>query len=85
MHVVALPVSKLVFHQLPVIQYTQRGSLRSILNSSEQWQEYTPVARHQILYDIAVGMAYLHEQNVFHRDLKRYCYLYTIVYVTITT
>jgi serine/threonine protein kinase len=82
MHVVALPVSKLVFHQLPVIQYTQRGSLRSILNSSEQWQEYTPVARHQILYDIAVGMAYLHEQNVFHRDLKRFVIM---LYVTIIT
>eukprot|EP00953_Heterococcus_sp_UTEX-ZZ885_P001218 1164-Heterococcus_DN1.PRE.1 len=53
-----------------VMKYTQKGSLRSILNATEQWQEYTPVARHQILYDIAVGMAYLHEQNVFYRDLK---------------
>eukprot|EP00953_Heterococcus_sp_UTEX-ZZ885_P017845 9983-Heterococcus_DN1.PRE.8 len=63
-------IDALLLHCASCLQYTQQGSLRSILNSIEQWQEYTPVARHQILYDIAVGMAYLHEQNVFHRDLK---------------
>jgi serine/threonine protein kinase len=49
----------------------QRGSLRSVLNSVDIWQEYTPMMRHQILYDIAEGMAYLHDNNVLHRDLKR--------------
>jgi serine/threonine protein kinase len=53
-------------------QYMQRGSLRSILNTSELWQQYTPVMRHQILCDVTEAMTYLHSQNVFHRDLKRY-------------
>jgi serine/threonine protein kinase len=50
----------------------QRGSLRLVLNNSESWQQYTPIMRHQILCDVTEGMAYLHNQNVFHRDLKRY-------------
>jgi serine/threonine protein kinase len=54
-------------------QYMERGSLRNVLSVSEQWQEYTPAMRHQILCDVAEGMAFLHAQDVFHRDLKRYC------------
>jgi serine/threonine protein kinase len=50
----------------------QRGSLRLILNTAESWQQYTPVMRHQILCDVTEAMTYLHSQNVFHRDLKRY-------------
>jgi serine/threonine protein kinase len=52
-------------------QYMQRGSLRSVMNDTDVWQEYTPIVRHQILCDIAEGMSYLHANNVFHRDLKR--------------
>jgi serine/threonine protein kinase len=55
----------------------QRGSLRSVLNAADQWQQYTPVMRHQILCDIAEGMAYLHDQDVFHRDLKSHNVLIT--------
>jgi serine/threonine protein kinase len=51
----------------------ERGSLRNVLNVSEQWQDYTPAMRHQILCDVAEGMAFLHSRDVFHRDLKRYC------------
>jgi serine/threonine protein kinase len=50
----------------------QRGSLRLILNTPELWQQYTPTMRHQILCDVTEAMTYLHSQNVFHRDLKRY-------------
>jgi serine/threonine protein kinase len=50
----------------------QRGSLRSVLNTAESWQQYTPVMRHQILCDVTEALTYLHGQNVFHRDLKRY-------------
>jgi serine/threonine protein kinase len=53
-------------------QYMHRGSLRLVLNTPEQWQQYTPLMRHQILCDVAEGMAYLHSQDVYHRDLKRY-------------
>jgi serine/threonine protein kinase len=59
------------------MQYMQRGSLRSVLDSAEQWQQYAPVMRHQILCDIAEGMAYLHDQDVFHRDLKSHNVLIT--------
>jgi serine/threonine protein kinase len=55
----------------------QRGSLRSVLDSAEQWQQYSPELRHQILCDIAEGMAHLHEQDVFHRDLKSHNVLLT--------
>jgi serine/threonine protein kinase len=60
-------------------QYMHRGSLRTVLSASEQWlQEYTPHVRHQILRDVAEGMAFLHAQDVFHRDLKRYYTHYSI-------
>jgi serine/threonine protein kinase len=52
-------------------QYMHRGSLRTVLSAAEQWQEYTPYMRHQLLCDVAEGMAFLHTKDVFHRDLKR--------------
>jgi serine/threonine protein kinase len=51
-------------------QCMQRGSLRSVLNTAESWQQYTPVMRHQILCDVTEALTYLHGQNVFHRDQK---------------
>jgi serine/threonine protein kinase len=54
-----------------------RGSLRGVLNTPEQWQQYTPLMRHQILCDVAEGMAYLHTQDTFHRDLKSHNVLIT--------
>jgi serine/threonine protein kinase len=60
-------------------QYMHRGSLRTVLSATEQWQqEYTPHMRHQILYDVAKGMAFLHAQDIFHRDLKRYYIQYSL-------
>jgi serine/threonine protein kinase len=64
---------------LLVLQYMERGSLRNILNVSFSWKEFTPSLRHQILVDIAQGMQYVHDQQVFHRDLKRYITHYMIV------
>jgi serine/threonine protein kinase len=54
-----------------------RGSLRGVLNTPELWQQYTPLMRHQILCDVAEGMAYLHTQDTFHRDLKSHNVLIT--------
>ena len=52
-------------------QYMQHGSLRQVLNRHVQWAQYLPAARAQILRDAAAGMAFLHANDLFHRDLKR--------------
>ena len=58
-------------------QYMHRGSLRQVLNSTESWSEFTPVMKHQLLCDISDGMQFLHDQEVFHRDLKSHNVLIT--------
>jgi serine/threonine protein kinase len=54
-----------------------RGSLRQALNSTESWSEFTPKMKHQLLCDISDGMQFLHDQDVFHRDLKSHNVLIT--------
>jgi serine/threonine protein kinase len=54
-----------------------RGSLRQVLNSTESWSEFTSAMKHQLLCDISDGMQFLHEQEVFHRDLKSHNVLIT--------
>ena len=51
-------------------QYMELGSLRTQLDSPEMWAQFTPAMRDQVIMDVAEGMAFLHERNVFHRDLK---------------
>jgi serine/threonine protein kinase len=54
-----------------------RGSLRQVLNSTESWSEFAPKMKHQLLCDISDGMQFLHNQDVFHRDLKSHNVLIT--------
>jgi serine/threonine protein kinase len=49
----------------------KHGSLRQVLNTPTMWAQFAPTARHQVLHDIASGMAFLHANNVQHTDLKR--------------
>jgi serine/threonine protein kinase len=54
-----------------------RGSLRQVLNSTDSWSVFTPKMKHQLLCDISDGMQFLHDQEVFHRDLKSHNVLIT--------
>ncbi|CAB1102808.1 unnamed protein product [Ectocarpus sp. CCAP 1310/34] len=53
-----------------VMEFLERGSIRTILDDDRQRQSMTPVARHGLLLDTAEGMAYLYKNGVQHRDLK---------------
>jgi serine/threonine protein kinase len=65
------------YNHYSIQQYMHRGSLRQVLNSTESWSEFTPVMKHQLLCDISDGMQFLHDQEVFHRDLKSHNVLIT--------
>ncbi|KAG5178184.1 kinase-like domain-containing protein [Tribonema minus] len=60
-----------------VMQYMRRGSLNRVLCSENAWREVTPEMRHRLLCDVAQGMQYLHDRNVYHRDLKSHNVLLT--------
>ena len=49
--------------------FCSRGSLWSRIHAREE--EFPILLRRRLLVDVARGMAYLHAQNVIHRDLKR--------------
>ena len=55
-----------------IMEYMPRGSLRSVLTNGTEWATYTPAMRSQILLDAAEALAFLHANDLFHRDLKRY-------------
>ena len=54
-------------HYCLVIEYVAKGALQTLLASTEPltWQ-----TRLQIGYDMTLGLAYLHEQKILHRDMK---------------
>ncbi|MBP9726692.1 MAG: protein kinase [Gammaproteobacteria bacterium] len=68
-HIVALfSVCVEVGHYSMVMEYMPQGSLYDVLHTKEKalpWSLRLTMARH-----IAVGLAYLHDQSILHRDLK---------------
>lgn len=51
-----------------IMEYVPGGSLHDLLHKTE-----TPLSEHtkvNLLYDIAIGLQYLHERDIMHRDLK---------------
>ncbi|CAM9487507.1 unnamed protein product, partial [Hapterophycus canaliculatus] len=53
-----------------VMEFLERGSIRTILDDDEQRSALTPAVQHGLLMDTAEGMTYLYENGVEHRDLK---------------
>eukprot|EP00953_Heterococcus_sp_UTEX-ZZ885_P015046 8484-Heterococcus_DN1.PRE.3 len=53
-HIVSMMGCTTTYSELTIVlEYMQRGSLRSVLDSADHWQQYSPELRHQILCDIA--------------------------------
>lgn len=61
-----------------VMEFAERGSLYQLLRN-ETDLDWRPT-RYQIAYDLVKGIAYLHEQNILHRDLKSLNILITSLY-----
>ena len=51
-----------------VMEYMKRGSLKEILQNKNVMIETEHVRR--MAQDVCRGMAYLHDRNILHRDLK---------------
>jgi len=49
-----------------VMKYMAQGALRKVLDENN----LTAIQKHQLIYDIALGLHYLHQQDVLHRDLN---------------
>lgn len=56
-------------HYSLVLEYMERGSLYSLLKNRATDLPWNPL-RWQMAKDIVKGVAYLHEKNIVHRDLK---------------
>lgn len=56
-------------HYAMVMEYMAKGSLYQVLHNTEEALPWNPV-RWQIAIDMGKGLAYLHGQQVLHRDLK---------------
>lgn len=57
-------------HYAMVMEYLPRGSLYHVLHDPKQ--DIPEQTRWQIAIDMANGLAYLHAQNILHRDLKSF-------------
>ncbi|CAM9187175.1 unnamed protein product [Pylaiella littoralis] len=53
-----------------VMEFVERGSIRTILNDDAQRMALTPTRQQGLLADTAAGMTYLYDNGVAHRDLK---------------
>lgn len=62
----------------------ERGSLRKILNDLTDWKKLSAEYRHRLLHDIAEGMEFLHQNRMYHRDLKRYFNYSTLKVLNLT-
>ena len=51
-----------------VMEYLPKGSLYQVLHNNSEPLEWK--VRYQIASDVAVGLSFLHKENIIHRDLK---------------
>ncbi len=52
-----------------VMEYMSRGSLRNVLEKNRR-EEFPWTMRNKIAMDMLIGLSYLHQKKIIHRDLK---------------